>query len=153
MQVEIVDFPATLVAALEHRGPESLTYQTTQQFIEWRQKNGYPPGKGNTYGIHYNDHLKVLPEDYRLDICVSVDKPVPDNRQGVVTKLIPAGRCARVRNVGSRHEMPGPRYLYEVWLPQSGETLRDFPVFFHYVNLNPRIPQHEQITDIYLPIR
>lgn len=153
MQVEIVDFPQTLVAALEHCGPESLTYQTTQKFVEWRQANGVRPAMGNTYGVHYNDHLTTLPEHYRLDLCVSIDKPVADNPQGVVTKTIPGGRCARVRNIGSRHEMAGPRYLYEKWLPHSGEQLRDFPIFFHYVNVGPQVKQHEMITDIYLPLK
>lgn len=152
MQVEIVDFPATLVAAVEHRGPESQTHVSTQKLIAWRQANGIGPGKGNTYGVHYTDHLNVLPEDYRLDLCVSVDKPVADNSFGVVSKTIPAGRCAKVRNTGSRHEMAGPRYLYEVWLPHSGEKLRDFPIFFHYVNVGPGVKEHEMITDIYLPL-
>jgi AraC family transcriptional regulator len=153
MQVEIVNFPETLVAALEHRGPEQLTYQTTHKFVEWRQQHGIRPGMSNTYGVHYTDHHTVLPEDYRLDLCVSVDKPVADNPQGVITKVIPAGRCARVRNMGSRHELPGPRYLYESWLPKSGEQLRDFPIFFHYVNVGPGVKEHEMITDIYLPLQ
>ncbi|MFO1502346.1 MAG: AraC family transcriptional regulator [Steroidobacteraceae bacterium] len=153
MQVEIVDFPETLVAALEHRGPEHLTYQTSQKFIEWRRANGVKPGQGNTYGVHYTDHLSVLPENYRLDLCVSIAQPVAENPQGVVTKVIPAGRCARVRNIGTRHELPGPRYLYETWLPQSGEQLRDYPMFFHYVNVGPGVKEHEMITDIYLPLR
>lgn len=71
MKVEIVDFPETLVAALEHRGPEHLTYETTKQFIAWRQANGYPPGRGKTYGVHYTDPVTTLPEDYRLDLCLS----------------------------------------------------------------------------------
>lgn len=152
MQVEIVNFPETLVAALEHRGPEHLVYQSTQTFIEWRRANGVKPGQGNTYGIHYTD-VTVLPEDYRLDLCASIDKPVADNPQGVVTKIMPAGRCARVRNIGPRHELPGPRYLYENWLPQSGEQLRDYPLFFHYVNVGPGVKEHEMITDIYLPLK
>ena len=153
MQVEIVNFPETMVAALEHRGPEHLSYQTTEQFIAWRRANGLRPDQGNTYGIHYTDARSVLPEDYRLDLCVSVGKPIADNPQGVVTKVIPAGRCAKVRNLGSRHELSGPRYLYEKWLPQSGEQLRDYPVFFHYVNVGPGVKEHEMITDIYLPLK
>ncbi|HTR01229.1 MAG TPA: GyrI-like domain-containing protein [Candidatus Acidoferrum sp.] len=153
MQVAIVDFPATLVAALEHRGPESLTWQTTEKFVQWRRENGMRPGIGNTYGVHYNYHGHVLPEDYRLDLCVSVQQPVAPNPYGVVTKTIPAGRCACVRNIGSRHELAGPRYLHEVWLPQSGEQLRDYPMFFHYVNVGPGLKDHELITDIYLPIK
>jgi len=29
----------------------------------------------------------------------------------------------------------------------------DFPVFFHYVNVGPDVPEHEMITDVYLPLR
>ena len=72
MQVDIVDFPETLVAALEHHGPEHLTYNTTKKFIEWRQANGLRHGTGNTYGVHYTDPAATPPEDYRLDICLSV---------------------------------------------------------------------------------
>lgn len=153
MKVEIVDFPETLVAALEHRGPEHLTYNTTKQFIAWRQANGYPPGRGKTFGVHYTDPVTTLPEDYRLDICLSVEAPVKPNPQGVVTKTIPGGRCACVRHVGSRHDIHPAEWLYREWLPQSGEALRDFPIFFHYVNVGPAVKEHEMITDVYLPLQ
>ncbi|MDO8271399.1 MAG: AraC family transcriptional regulator [Gammaproteobacteria bacterium] len=151
--VEIVDFPETLIAALEHHGPEQLTYNTTLKFIEWRQANGLRPGIGNTYGIHYNDPDTTAPDDYRLDIALSVSAPVPSNPQGVVNKVIPGGRCARVRHLGSRHDVTPARWLYSDWLPSSGEELRDFPIFFHYVNVGPHIKPEEMITDVYLPLR
>ena len=153
MQVDVVDFPETLVAALEHHGPEHLTYNTTKKFIEWRQANGLRPGSGNTYGVHYTDPATTLPEDYRLDICLSVIEPVVTNPQGVVTKSIPAGRCARVRHIGSRHNVSPAEWIYREWLPQSGEQLRDFPIFFHYVNVGPEVKEHEMITDVYLPLK
>ncbi len=153
MKVEIIDFPDTLVAALEHRGPEHLTYNTTKQFIEWRQANGHPPGRGKTFGVHYTDPVTTLPEDYRLDICLSVDRPVTENPQGVVTKTIPGGRCAVVRHVGSRHYIKPAEWIYRDWLPASGEELRDFPIFFHYVNVGPGVKEHEMITDVYLPLK
>ena len=43
--------------------------------------------------------------------------------------------------------------LYASWLPQSGEQLRDFPVFFHYIKRMPAVQEHEQVTDVYLPLR
>lgn len=153
MQVDIIDFPETLVAALEHRGPEHLTYVTTRKFIEWRQANDLRPGTGNTYGVHYTDPATTPPDDYRLDICLSVTAPVLPNPQGVVTKTIPAGRCARVRHVGSRHDVHPADWLYRKWLPQSGEQLRDYPIFFHYVNVGPEVQEHEMITDVYLPLK
>jgi len=153
MQVELVDFPATTVAALEHQGPERLVYVSTQKFIEWRQANGIRPDMGQTYGVHYSDPVATLPEDYRLDICVSVTAPVAPNPQGVVNKIIPGGRCAKVRHLGSRNFVAPAEWLYREWLPQSGEQLRDFPMYFHYLNVGPGVKDHEMITDVYLPLR
>jgi AraC family transcriptional regulator len=71
----------------------------------------------------------------------------------VVNKLIPGGRCAVARHVGSREDVATARHLYEVWYPASGEALRDFPPFFHYVNVGPRLRDADMITDVYLPLR
>ncbi|MEZ5535972.1 MAG: GyrI-like domain-containing protein [Thiolinea sp.] len=43
--------------------------------------------------------------------------------------------------------------LYREWLPDSGEELRDFPLFFNYLTLPPETPEHEMMTDIYLPLK
>lgn len=37
-------------------------------------------------------------------------------------------------------------------IPTSGETLRDAPVFFHYLNFIHEVPEHTLQTDIYLPL-
>ena len=153
MQVHIINFPATRVAALEHHGPEHKTYATTMKFIEWRLANNIGPDKGNTYGIHYTDPANTFPEDYRIDICVSVENDVPENPQGVVNKIIPACRCAVARYKGSREHVAAAEYLVYDWLPQSGEELGDFPIFFHYVNVGPDVRENEMITDVYLPLK
>jgi AraC family transcriptional regulator len=153
MQVDIIDFPETLIAALEHHGPENLTYNTVEKFIKWRKANGLGPSTGNTYGLHYTDPATTPPEEYRLDICLSVAEPVAKNPQGVLTKTIPAGRCAHVRHIGSRDHIHPAEWIYRKWLPQSGEELRDYPVFFHYVNVGPNVKEHEMMTDVYLPLK
>jgi len=153
LQLELVEFPDTLIAALEHHGPEHLSYKTAQTFIDWRRANGYPPGRGMTLGIHYSDPVNTLPEDYRLDIAVTVDSPVAPNEFGVVTKSIPGGRCAKVRHLGSRDYVKPAQWLYREWLPASGEQLRDFPIFFHYVNVGPGVRDQDMITDVYLPLK
>ncbi len=152
MDVRIVDFPETLVAALEHHGPPHLEYETSRRFIAWRVANRLPPDRHRTYGIHYTDPRSTAGADHRMDICVSVDAPVAPNPQGVVNKIIPAGRCAVARHAGSREHVSAATYLNDVWLPASGEARRDFPVFFHYVNVGPGMQEHEMITDVYLPI-
>ena len=153
MDVQIVNFPETRVAALEHHGPPELERESIRKFIEWRLANGLHPDRHRAYGVHYNDPRTTPPADYRMDLCLSVEHDVPPNPQGVVNKVIPGGRCAVARHLGSRESVTAAAYLYEVWLPGSGESLRDFPIFFHYVNVGPQVREREMITDVYLPLR
>ena len=153
INVSIVDFPKTRVAAVEYRGPEQQSLSATRQLIAWRRENGVPPGKGNTYGVHYSDPATASSDEFRMDICVSYDRNIPPNPHNVVDKTIPGGRCAVVRRIGSRDYIPEAEYLYREWLPMSGEELRDFPIFFHYVNVGPNVLPGDMVTDIYLPLR
>jgi len=38
------------------------------------------------------------------------------------------------------------------WLHLSGETLRDFPLILHRIQLFPDVPEHEAVTDVMLPL-
>jgi AraC family transcriptional regulator len=151
-EVEIVDFPATRVAAVEYQGPPAQEYSAIGRLVAWRREHGVGPDRGMTIGIHYNDPATTPPEAYRIDICVSFDGPIAPNLHGVVAKEIPAGRCARVRHFGTREYIAEAEYLYREWLPASGEELRDDPPFFHYVNVGPNVAEADMITDVYLPL-
>ena len=153
MHVDIIEFPETLVAALEHQGPENQTYKTSAKFTQWRKENAVPADKGNTYGIHYADPNNTSPEDFRLDICVSIDNEVGENPQGVVNKSIPACRCTLARHTGSRDHVTAAEYLVYEWLPDSGEEMGDFPLFFHNVNVGPGVREQDMITDLYLSLK
>ncbi|MFA5915475.1 MAG: AraC family transcriptional regulator [Burkholderiales bacterium] len=155
MEVKVVIFEKTKVAALEHRGAPGLVNDSAKIFIEWRKASGLSPIKSSkTFGIVYDNPETTEPEQFRFDICGSVTRDVPSNPQGVVTKVIPGGRCAVIRHLGSHERIGiGAHYLYRDWLPKSGEELRDFPLYFHYLNLLPETPEHELITDIYLPLK
>jgi AraC family transcriptional regulator len=153
MQVKIVDFPETKVAVAEHRGPPEFEYEVSRKLIGWRIQNGVPLGASQTFGIHYTDPSSVTPEDHRVDFCVSYDRAVEGNPQNIVSKAIPANKCALARHLGSRSHNTAALYLFRDWLPNSGFTVADFPVFFHYVNVGPDVHEADMITDVYLPIR
>lgn len=79
---------------------------------------------------------------------------IDDNDAGVVAKVIPAGRCAKLRHIGSDETLDAAiRFLYAQWLPQSGEELRDFPLFVERCTFFPDVPEHQAVVDIYLPLR
>lgn len=153
MDVEIAYFPETKIAVAEHHGSPELEYETANKLIAWRIANRLAPSAiHRSFGIHYNDPQQVDPSEYRVDLCVSVEHEVSENEHGVINKVIPAVRCAKVRHYGSRSNVCAAQYLYECWLPASGEQCAEFPIFFHYVNVGPEIKEKEMVTDVYLPL-
>jgi len=155
MQVEIIETDDINVAVKEHCGSAQLLNNSISQFIEWRKSTHLSPvNSANTYGVPYGDPNTMSPPEFKFDICGVVRQTVPENPQGVINKVIPAGRCAKLRHLGSRDNMEDKiYYLYRDWLALSGEQLRDFPCYFHYINLFPAVSEHELITDIYLPLQ
>jgi AraC family transcriptional regulator len=155
VEVKIVDFKQTMVAVLEHRGSPTRLNESVREFIDWRKESGLSPvASSRTFGLVYRDPETTPPDEFRFDICGEVTAAVAENPQGVTTKQIPAGRCATVRHYGSTDRIgESAYYLYREWLPQSGEELRDFPLFFHYLKLMPETPEHELVTDVYLPLK
>jgi AraC family transcriptional regulator len=153
MDVRIVDFPETRVAAVEHRGPPALEHETARRLVAWRIAHRLSPERHATYGVHHTDPRSTPPAAHRVDICVAFDGEIAPNAQGVVRRTIPACRCAVARHLGSREDVATARYLHEVWLPASGEAAGSFPVFFHYVNVGPGIREEDMVTDVYLPLR
>jgi AraC family transcriptional regulator len=152
--VKIVDFPATRVAVLEHRGDPKELGDSIRRFIEWRRQNHLPPRVSATFNVLYDDPAETAPEDYRFDLCAATDRVVGENPFGVVAKTIPGGRCAVLRHVGSDDTLgEAVRYLYATWLPASGEEPRDFPLYLQRVRFFPDVPEAEAVLDIFLPLR
>ncbi len=155
MEVKIVDFKETKVAVLEHRGSPDRVFESASKFIEWRKQSKLSPVKSSqTYGIAHDDPKTTEAESFRFDICGSLVGDVSENPQGVKAGFIPSGRCAVIRREGSHDNLDQYiHYLYRDWLPQSDEELRDFPCFFHYLNLITDVEEYELLTDIYLPLK
>jgi len=155
MDVKIVDFAETKVAVLEHRGPSELVNNSVMNFIEWRKQSGLSPLKtSRTFGRIYEDPEFTEPAKFRFDICGEVQTNVPENQQGVKSGVIPGGRHAVIRHLGS-HDRMGEKiyFLFREWLPESGEEPGDSCLFTHYLNLRSEVAEHELITDIYLPLK
>ncbi len=152
-QVRIVDFPGAKVAVLEHRGDPRAIGDSIRKFIEWRKQAGLHPRTSATYNVLYDDPVTTAPSEFRFDLCAATDADIEPNASGIVTKMIPAGRCASLRVLGGDAAMAdGVRFLYSQWLPNSGEDARDFPLFLQRVKFFPDVPEHEQILDLFLPL-
>jgi AraC family transcriptional regulator len=154
MQVSIVEFPETRVAVLSHLGPPWLEHDTARKLVAWKLAHGLVnPLLHRTYGLHYTDHRSIDPATHRVDFCLSYDGSIEPNEYGIVAANIPAMRCALARDVGSRLDNKAARFLYDEWLPRSGEEMTGQPLVFHYVNVGPNVREEEAITDVYLPLK
>lgn len=154
MDVQIIVFPRTKVAAIEHVGSPASEYDSARKLIAWKIEQRFlDPLRHRSYGVHYTDPHTTPAAEHRVDFCLSIDEDVGQNSYGIIDKVIPMVRCARARDIGSRSNNRAAAYLYERWLPQSGEALGDFPMFFHYVNVGPQVREEDMITDVYLPLK
>lgn len=153
MDVQIITFPATRVAAIEHFGSPLLEHETARKLITWKIENRLLGPQHKSYGVHYTDPRTIPAAEHHVDFCLSLERDVGPNPYGIINKVIPGARCARARDVGSRSNNRAVVFLYEQWLSQSGESPGDFPLFFHYVNTGPNVREEEMITDVYLPLR
>lgn len=153
-QVQIIDFKETRVAALEHRGDPDFLGESIRRFIAWRKQNRLPPSVSATFNLFYDDPEDTEPEQFRFDLCAAIKNEVDENDSIVKNKVIPGGRCAVLRHVGSDDTLgESIRWLYSQWLPASGESLRDFPLFIQRVRFFPDVAEHEATSDIHLPLR
>ena len=154
MDVQIVVFPETNVAAIEHLGSPAFEHDTVRKLIAWKlEQRLLDPVKYRSYGIHYTDPRNTRAPDHHVDFCLSIESAVGQNAFGIINKVIPQNRCALARDIGSRYNNKAAIHLFEKWLPQSGELPGNFPIFFHYVNVGPNVREEEMITDVYLPLR
>lgn len=154
MEVSIVTFPETRVAAISHVGAPSQEHETARKLIAWKLEHRLlDQARYRSYGLHYTDPRSTAPDAYRVDFCLSCDIPIQPNPHGIIEMVIPAMRCALARDIGSRLDNRAVKFLHDEWLPNSGEHKADSPVVFHYVNVGPSVKEHEAITDVYLPLK
>ncbi|MBD3730465.1 MAG: AraC family transcriptional regulator [Sphingomonadales bacterium] len=152
--VTIRDVAPTPVAYMEHRGDPATIGATIQRFIAWRKASGLTPGNSATFNIFHSDPATTAPEQYRMDLCVGTDQQVQPLGEMVEAGEIPGGRCAVIRITGNADDLaPAALYLYRDWLPASGEEARDFPIYCQRLTLFPDVPEHEAVTDLFLPLQ
>jgi AraC family transcriptional regulator len=152
--VRVVNFPATRLVTLEHRGSPVRIGDSIRRFIEWRKANSLPPRTHATYNIVYNDPDETPADDFRLGLGVATGKPIPHADPDMKELVLPACRCELLQHRGSDDLLARSiHHLYAAWLPSSGEEPRDFPLFLQRVQFFPDVPESDSVTDIYLPLK
>jgi len=155
MRVNIVNIKAIKVAALEHVGELATLDQSMVLFRAWQKESGgLSATDARMFGVALSDPDARPVEKFRFVICSEIDGVVAENSFAVTNKVIPAGRCAKVRHLGSRDTLHlKVNELKRSWLPSREEVKRDDPIFFEYLNFMPEVSENKLLTDIYFPLR
>ena len=154
-QVTIIDFPTTPIARLRHVGQPALVMKTVSSFIQWRRtQNNLSPKESDTFNVLYDDPNTVDANKYRFDVACSVNDKINENDVGVENALIHEGKCARLRCTGTNETMAQAiQYLYGEWLVVNEHECDDRPLFVKRVAMYPEVAMHQQVFEIFLPIR
>lgn len=154
LDVQIVTFPETKVAVITHRGSPDEEHATALTLVSWKiERRLVDQSRYRSYGLHYTDPRTTPANQHRVDFCLSIEDDIGPNAAGIVQGVIPSQRCARVRDIGSRTNNKAAAFLFNEWLPISGEERSGAPMIFHYVNVGPTVKDSEAITDVYMPIK
>lgn len=153
-KVEIINFPATQVIELLHQGSPASLGDSIRRFIEFRKNQQLPPNRYATFNFLYQDPHTVPQDEYQFGLAVSAPLESDALPQGFRHNLIPAGRCASLQFSGDDQDLGRlVQYLYQQWLPESGEQLADFPIFLQRKTFFPEVAAHLAQNVIFLPLR
>lgn len=148
------EVPDTQIAFMSHHGDPQRLGETIRRFIAWRKGHGVRAADHATYTIFHTDPEISGADAHHLDLATEIRRPVTDEDAGVESGVIPGGRCAVLRVIGNSDDLrPAAEFLYGDWLPNSGEELRDFPLYAQRLRFFPDVPEHEAVTDLFLPLR
>ena len=154
--VTIRDVPSMPVAIMEHRGDRAMLGTTIERFKAWCKAKGLSPETGRaSVMVFRSERCPEDPVNYSMDLCVGTDQPIDMNDETMKAGVIPGGRCAVLRYPGNTHNLePAALYLYREWLPDSGEEVRDFPIYCQRrLSLIPDMSAHEVIVELFLPLK
>ncbi|MDH5546229.1 MAG: AraC family transcriptional regulator [Gammaproteobacteria bacterium] len=105
-------------------------------------------------GVSYDSPDITAADQLRYDACITYEGNVQEKGE-VGKQTLAGGRYARFLHKGSYDQLDKVyNSIFADWLPNSGEQVRDQPLFEIYLNRDPRKTKPENLrTEIYLPLQ
>lgn len=151
-QVEIKDLPRLRIAMIEHRGGYQLTSKAFERLMAIAATTGLLRPETRTIGIYHDDPESVPQAELRSAACVTV--PDDWSPSGELKEShIEGGRYASIIHTGPYTELKTAYdWLYQIWLPASGEEPRNLPCIEEYLNDPRQVPAKDLQTAVRMPL-
>jgi len=153
--VEVKSVPALRLAAVKHRGDYLTIGKAFEKLAVHAGPKGWFANGARLIGVYHDDPAEVPEADLRADAGIVLAPDISIAGDEMASELVvPAGRAAVLRFKGPYAEMEGAyKWLFGIWLPQSGEEVADRPSYEEYLNDPREVVPSELLTDIYLPLK
>jgi AraC family transcriptional regulator len=150
--VKVVTRENTRVYALRHEGDYQQIGATFGRLVAWLSGRDVASLNARSFGIYYDDPISKPASELVSDACIAA--PPNAKADGDVRVMeIPAARCATFLFTGPYSELDKPyRWLYDTWLPQSGQDVGNHPPYEEYLNDARTTPPARLQTLICIPL-
>lgn len=150
--VEIVTLPETRVAAIAHRSDYQQIGKAFERLVTLAATTGLLTPDTRTIGIYYDDPETVPQTELKSAACITVPGTWAPSAE-ITEKHIAGGRYARIVHTGPYAELKvAYDWLYNTWLPTSGEEPRDLPTIEEYLNDARHVAPKDLETAIMMPL-
>ncbi|MDN0083565.1 GyrI-like domain-containing protein [Crenobacter sp. SG2305] len=134
-----------------HRGPYRQIGQAFDALDSWTSGQAFEPAR--VFALYYDDPSATPPEALHsaAGVVLPADTPLGE---GLERAEIPSGRYAVLLHKGPYPALEvSYRWLFEQWLPNSGETQIDAPCIEEYLNTLHDVAPQELLTEIWVPLQ
>lgn len=145
--------PERRLAAVPHKGPYPEIGRAFEKLGSTVAARGLDGRFGNMVAVYYDSPADVKPADLRSHAGLEAPEDLPLDPPLEELRL-PAGRHAVLTFTGPYAGLPAAYdQLFGVWLPGSGETPADSPMFEVYLNNPMDTAPDDLVTEVCLPLR
>jgi AraC family transcriptional regulator len=151
-RVEAIVLARLRVAAIHQRGDYQLTSKAFERLMAVAATTGLLSRTTRTIGIYRDDPVSVPQGELRSTACITVpDEWAPSGE--LEDAYVEGGRYARIVHTGPYPELrTAYDWLYQTWLPRSGEEPRDLPCLEEYLNDPRQVPAKDLETAVMMPL-
>ncbi|MFW5489749.1 MAG: AraC family transcriptional regulator [Desulfovibrio sp.] len=153
MNVEIKQMKKNQVAFIRHTGPYAECRTAWEALCNWAGPKGLFGPDTRFIGACYDDPSITAPEKIRMDVCLTLSRPVePEGQVGL--QEIGGFECAVYLHKGPYEQLEKVyAELFGQWLPQSGREAQGGPSYEVYLNDCTQTTPEELLTEIWIPLK